>query len=155
MSHYWKRCPHCGRTIEDGYGFPLKRLGDPRRKCIYCFNEYNDSSVIDWESASVFKKIRYYYANGRFFFCFIPYIIVTTRVGSNVEWADWQVYLACSPIFLIASLPCILYVRHQVKSYLFINRDDIEKDSPDRRYERYKEGLFGSHQPKSNKKNKR
>ncbi len=155
MSHYWKRCPYCGHTVEDGHGFPTKRLGDPKRQCIYCSNTYMDRSVIAWERASAFKKLQYYYANGRFFLCFIPYVIASSRVGLRVEWDDWQVYLACSPIFLIASVLCVIYVRHQVKDYLYIYVDERENGASDRHYEKYQDGLFSIHQTKNSKKRRR
>lgn len=132
MAHYWKRCPHCGRTIEQGYGYPTTSLGDPRRRCRFCFREYKDRSIIDWENASILKKILFYFANGRFFLCFIPYVLASCFVGQNVEWADWLVYLACSPVFLIIFALCALYVRHQVKEYLDIYGTQSKKDDKNR-----------------------
>jgi hypothetical protein len=160
MSHYWKRCPHCGRTVEQGYGFPTKQLGDPKRRCRFCANSYNDSSIIDWENASVFRKVQYYFANGRFFICFIPYVIATARVGTNnINWSDWKVYLACSPVFLIAFLPCALYVRHQVKDYLDLYGYENEDSKKQISFEdQYKDGLFSNtsrNKPKPKTKRRR
>ena len=137
MSHYWKKCPHCWRTIESGYGYGWMRLGSPKKQCRFCFKPYTDRSIVDWEKASVFKKIQYFFANGRFFLCFLPYALACCFLGMRVAWGDWLVCLACSPVLLILLALCALYVRHQVKEYL-----DIYEEDDAHRYDKYKNGMF-------------
>ena len=154
MSHYWKKCPHCGRTVEDGYGLPLKEFGNPRRLCRYCYNTYIDRSIINWEEASFFKKFLFCLDNGRFFLCFIPYIIATARIGSKFEWEDWKVYLACSPVFLITFALCVLYVKIRVRIYYGKKERKSKVDTVDP-YKKYENGLFVSKSNDENEKSKR
>lgn len=115
MGSYRKKCPYCGHILEQGYGLPNTRFGNPKRRCTWCNNTYIDRNIIDWESASIFKKISFCFANGRFFLCLIPYVIATARIGPKVCWEDWLVYLACLPIFLIAFALCVTYVLIRIK----------------------------------------
>lgn len=115
MSHYWKKCPHCGRTIEDGYGSPISRFGNPQRRCRYCQQIYTDRNIVDWESASIFRKILYYFANGRIAICLFPYLI--TSVVSSNSLKSGLAYLYCLPIFLVLFALCVVYVEIQAKSY--------------------------------------
>lgn len=151
MGHYWKRCPHCGCTIEKGYGFPTKYFGTPEKQCRYCLHTYRDKDIIDWETASLVKKLSYCLANGRFFLCFIPYIIATARIGSNVDWEDWQVYLVCLPIFLFIFALCAIYVKIQVRIY-YGKKDKHYKHTITEN--KYKDGLF-ENRTSANKDNKR
>jgi hypothetical protein len=118
MSHYWKRCPYCGWTIEEGYGgLPFKRFGNPEKRCIFCHQTYVDSSIIDWKSASLFKKFLFCIGNGRLLFCLVSYVLATSFLGTNVDWEGWQVWLACIPVFLITFALCLLYVKLKVKLF--------------------------------------
>ena len=117
MSHYWKKCPHCGRTVEDGYGYGMQSFGDPYKHCLHCRNMYKDNSVIDWKSASIFRKIYFYLGNGRAVLCLVLYVIATSRVRLKVDWESWKINLACLPVFIISLVFCILYVNLRVKLF--------------------------------------
>ena len=153
MAHYWKRCPYCRHTIEEGHGFPSKRLGNPKKYCRFCLREYNDSSVIEWEQASVFRKIFYHFANGRFWLCFLPSFISVAVLKAKTACADWLIYLIGFAIFSVIFALCALYVRRQVKDYLLIYTDGKhdKNKNPNVNYEKYKDGLFGDHELKDKK----
>lgn len=152
MSHYWKKCPHCRNTVEHGHGLPLTEFGDPKKRCRYCFRTYIDRNVIDWETASLFKKFMFCLANGRVFLCFITYVIAIARVNLKVEWDNWQIYLACFPFFLIAFGLCVLYVKIKVRLYYGKSEKKAKKELSKDRYKKYKDGMFS--QTSSSKKEK-
>ena len=157
MSHYWKRCPHCGRTVEGGYGLPTQSLGNPHKLCRYCSNTYTDRSIIDWKTAPLFRKFLFCFGNGRFLLCLVLYIIASARLHLKVDWESWQVNLACLPIFIISFAICVLYVKLKVKLFYdgffpYHADDDTKKISLEKQYEKYKDDPFCLRQP--NKRNK-
>ena len=141
MSHYWKKCPHCRCTVEDGYGLPTKSFGNPKKICPYCSNPYTDSSIIDWESASIFKKFLYCLSNGRFFICLIPSILANSQVSLKTGWEGWRMYLACSSVFLIMFALCLLYVKLQVRLH-YGKIEKKKKAPPEDPYAKYKDDPF-------------
>ena len=119
MSSYWKKCPHCGRVVEQGHGVPSKTLGDPIRICKYCWGRYKDRDVIEWESASIFQKISFYIGNARligslflsfFFYCFLYF--------TNLQ--KWETIALSITFFVFLFGACLLYARHEVRVYLGI-----------------------------------
>ena len=120
MSHYWKKCPHCGRVVENGYGSPSMTLGNPYRICRYCLGRYRDSSVIEWESASVFRKILFYIGNvrlfGSLFVSFLGYVFLDCF--TNLE--TWIIILLSIIFFALLFTACLLFARHEVRVYLGI-----------------------------------
>ena len=144
MSHYWKKCPHCGHTVEDGYGLSSKRFGNPKKQCRFCLNTYIDRDVIDWESASIFKKFLYCLSNGRFFICLIPSIIVNAQIHLKTGWKGWRMYLICSSVFLIMFALCLLYVKLQVLlHYGSRDKEKKKKKNLEDPYAKYKNDPFG------------
>ena len=110
MGYYYSKCPYCGRKIEASYAKPLKKLGKPQKMCIRCGNIYLDSNIIDWDNVSLFKKFLFCLANGRFFLCLFPCLIINARM----EWGSpWFGLLAS----LVAFAICVLYV--QIKVWIY------------------------------------
>lgn len=116
MSHYWKKCPHCGRTIEDGYGLPTSSLGNPVKRCKFCHKAYTDRNVVDWETASIFRKFLFYFANGRIALCIFPYVLTSSLVGNKIGW-DSRPYLYCLPVLLLSIALCVFYVQIRVRTF--------------------------------------
>ena len=118
MAHYWKKCPHCGKTVEDGYGSPIKMFGDPQRQCKYCHKIYRDRSIIDWPTATWWQKFLFYFANGRFFICLMVYLVASAIVANNyLGWDGGLTYLVCFPVFFIVFALCVVYVQIRVINY--------------------------------------
>ena len=117
MAYYRKSCPHCGCTIEAGGNLPTKHLGNPVRVCKWCHKTYLDRDIVDWGTASIFKKISYCLANGRFYICLVPYIIAAAFFNLKLNWLPYLSFLAGIPIFLIMFALCIVYVHFKVKSF--------------------------------------
>lgn len=119
MSHYWKKCPHCGKTIEQSSGSPTSYFGNPIKQCKYCHKIYNDKNVVDWENASIFKKISYYFANGRIAICLLPYMFSAALFGRMLDWklSLPLCFLCCLPIFLALFALCVVYVEIQARCY--------------------------------------
>lgn len=111
MGYYYSKCPYCGRKIEGSYAKPMKKLGNPQKMCIRCGGIYLDSNIVDWDNAHWLDKILYFFANGRIFFCALPFMLVV----APWDWKySWVVGLAAS---LIAVALCWLYVKKQVDKY--------------------------------------
>ena len=115
MSLYWKKCPHCGHTIEHGYGGNRTQyFGNPKKQCKFCLESYIDRDVIDWPNASLFRKFTYCLANGRISIIW-PYIIVACLAHTKLNWEHPLLY--CLPILLLQFALCVAYVKYQVKNY--------------------------------------
>lgn len=145
MSHYWKRCPHCGRTVEDGYGYPRKKLGDPYRRCRFCANIYKDRNIIEWENAPIFNKVLFYLGNGRLLCNAFVTLILYCCLKNFTDLKLWATIAITSMFFFIIFTLCTIFVRHQVKEYLDVYGSYSEKTedtSLDDRYEKYKDGMF-------------
>jgi hypothetical protein len=131
MGRYWKRCPYCGRVTESGYGLPHKELGDPTTRCVACRQIYKDSCIIDWPEASIFGKISYFFANGRFWLCFLPSLMSIPFLQARTVIADWLIYLISFAILSVSVTLCALYVRWKVKDYYGDDYDDYDDDYDD------------------------
>ena len=145
MSHYYKKCPYCGRRVEEGYGFPRKTLGDPYRRCLYCSKTYKDRNIIKWENASIFTKAGFYLGNGRILLNAFATILLYYFLKNFTDLKEWATITITSAVSLIIFTLCVIFVRHQVKDYLDIYTSyfDYPKDtSSNDRYEKYKDGMF-------------
>lgn len=146
MAYHWTKCPYCGYMLEHGPGRPAKRLGDPIKTCRMCRKSYLDPSIIDWSTASTFDKILYYFANGRFIICLLPYLIAVAIIDTKLNWEPISItFFACLPVFAIVFALCALYVRHQVKAYYIKKHQYIRKEkeiSPQEQYKKYQNGMF-------------
>lgn len=148
MGHYWKKCPHCGRTIEEGHGLPFKQFGEPKKQCRFCYNTYIDRDIIDWTTASLFKKFLFCLANGRLFLCIIPSVLVAARINSS----EWWVYLFSFLLALLMFALCVAYVKLRVWiTYGNVGRKE-DKDKYQEYLNKYQNGLFDHHNPDNNKK---
>ena len=114
MIHYWKKCPHCRRTIENGRGGPTSSFGNPHKICKFCGKPYRDRNIINWETASAFRKFLYYFANGRIAICFFPSLIFAF-FASERGWQQPILYGLL--VFLLLFALCVLYVEILAKSY--------------------------------------
>lgn len=148
MSLYWKSCPYCGRTVQNGAGNPRQYFGNPKRSCRYCGSTYIDSSVIDWPNASFVRKLSYCFANGRLALCVFPYL---TSVATAVGLSNWpRPWISCLPVFFLSFALCVLYVRWQAKRYYGnelkhkSEERDIQRRTIAQDYEKYADGLYNS-----------
>ena len=158
MSHYWKKCPYCGRTTEEGYGIPSKRLGDPRRHCRFCSRTYKDSSVIEWETASIFKKAMFYLGNCRLLLTIFVTVIIYAFLRNWTDLKSWAITAITVATFIGILSLCFLYVRHQVKVYQSVygceeldTKYKLKESSLQDRYKKYKDDPFGINQSNKSK----
>lgn len=122
MSHYWKKCPYCGRVVEDGYGSPGVELGNPYRVCKHCFSRYKDRYVIEWESASVFKKFLFYIGNGRLLGSAFASFVLFAFLEVLTNLRQWATITISISVFILLFGVCLFIARHRVKSYLGITK---------------------------------
>lgn len=90
---YTGKCPHCGTTVREGHGSPIKRIGTPFRTCYRCHQSYLDENMYEWAILEpLYKFFFYFLANNRGFVYFILLIFaaggywLVTLLGSIV-WA--------------------------------------------------------------------
>ena len=107
MAHYWKKCPYCGKTLEEGIGASLVRFGKPEQTCRYCSKTYKDRSFIDWPTATFLEKLGFYFANGRFFFCIMAGALLSVSFGRDG-------FIGAVLGFSICSILCGIYVTLKV-----------------------------------------
>lgn len=117
MAHYWKRCPYCGRVVEEGSGRIFKKFGDPEITCRHCRKIYKDRSIINWPTATLLEKILFCLANGRAFLCIAMYLISSSLLDVKLDCENGLAYLVCLPIFFVTLVVCIVYVMIRVKMY--------------------------------------
>lgn len=148
MGLYWKKCPHCWRTIEHGYGGNrTQTFGDPKKRCKYCGKIYIDRDVIDWPNASLVRKLIYCFANGRIALCIFPYILTAMLTSTKLNWN--HPFLYCFPVFLLMFALCVVYVKFQVKHFYRNASSKInlvekkrQKVALEDEYAQYNAGLF-------------
>jgi hypothetical protein len=144
MAHYWKKCPYCGNTTEDGYGIPLKRLGNPHRQCRFCSNIYKDRSVIDWETASLIKKALFYLGNGRLLCTLFVTVFFEAFLRNCTDLNPLSTTAITITTFISILGLCFLYVWRQVKEYQTDNNFDATDTV--NHYEKYKNDPFAINQ---------
>lgn len=119
MAIRWKNCPYCGANLYFGSGNRYMTFGNPLKKCPSCHKIYKDSDIIDWNSTSIFKKISYCFANGRFALCFFTYLL-TLLIGALFGGAGTTQLLRYAPIApLITFALCVLYVISEARIHYY------------------------------------
>jgi hypothetical protein len=124
MSHYWKKCPHCGKTFEDGYGTPNSSFGNPNRVCRFCGKPFRDRNIIDWRNASKFRKFLFYFANGRFGLCMLVAAFAAVGFGRIYGWeSTLGVMITFSISFLIMVGLCVAFAEISARDYFGLGPD--------------------------------
>lgn len=123
MAIRWKNCPYCGHQLYFGSG-KYVNFGNPLKRCPSCNKIYKDSDIIDWNSTSIFEKIKYCFANGRTGLIGLSWIIALMVMGAlecNSEKAFLCTFIAPLTMFVL----CFLYVISEARIYYYEGEKSI------------------------------
>lgn len=104
----------CGNVFDAGHGTPVMDLGSPLKKCNICKKEYIDMDIIEWSISPFYRKLKFFFANNRFWICIIPTILFVAISNS------WMFGFVVFALFLFF---CLLYVISLIKNDIENSKD--------------------------------
>ena len=118
---YYKKCPFCNYTVKSGHGDPIQRLGSPLVKCGNCKKIYVDSDIIEWEISPTYRRIGYYFANNRKYYCLIPSIFFSGMVA----YSALSMILSFTVCFCLLFLICYIKVKSEITEEIELSKKRI------------------------------